>query len=214
MQSMRRAETKTAAIRSLTVQRMEIAMKNTRKFAMAAAAALALGSAAALAHPYGYGPGQGMGPGMGWGPGHGMGPGMGWGPGHGMGPGMGRGPGFGPGFAGTAGFEGHLAALKTDLKITPAQEKAWEAYANELKQQAQSMQEWHAAMFANPQATALERSELRTKMIKQREQQAEKTAAAFKDLYAALTPDQKAVADRRFGGGMASGYGPGARRFR
>ena len=39
--------------------------------------------------------------------------------------------------------------------------------------------------------------------MKQRQAEAEANAAALKNLYAALTPEQKAIADRSFGG-----YGP------
>jgi hypothetical protein len=44
-------------------------------------------------------------------------------------------------------------------------------------------------------------------------EQSEKTTAAFKQLYAALTPEQKALADQHpgMGVGMGFGGGPGGR---
>lgn len=200
-------------------------MKRTSKIALAigTALSLALASAAVNAHPYGNGPGWGMG----YGPGHGMGPmgGMGYGPG--MGPmggmrgGMGYGPmgrGMGPQSAGdpTAMVEGRLAYLKSELKITPAQETAWQGYAGKAKQQAEAMQALRTAMQGSTQASAPERLALRTEMMKKRGEQMEGMTAALKDLYAALTPEQKAIADQRMGGfgpmaGRGFGGGPGGR---
>ena len=62
-------------------------------------------------------------------------------------------------------------------------------------------------MQGSTAATAPERMELRNKAMKQRQEQMEKSTVVFKDLYAALTPEQKALADQRFGGGP--GFGPG-----
>jgi len=65
------------------------------------------------------------------------------------------------------------------------------------------------------QATAPERLELRNQIMRKRQEQMEKSTAAFKDLYAALTPEQKTIADQRIGGdpGFGSGHrgGPGGR---
>jgi Spy/CpxP family protein refolding chaperone len=176
-------------------------MKRATKIAIGVGTALTLGLAAAVvsAHPHGYGPGYGMGQG----PGYGMG--MGYGPGPGMGRGMGA-RGYGnPG----AMADGRLAYLKSELKITSAQETAWKAFADSAKQQAEAMQALRTTMQGSTQATAPERMELRNKIMKQRQEQVEKSTAAFKDLYAALAPEQKTIADQRFGAGR--GYGPGHR---
>ena len=185
-------------------------MKRTNRIAAAVTVALALGLAAAgvSAHPQGYGPG----------PGYGMGPGAGMGPGHGMGQGHhGWGRGFGPGPGGnpTAAAEARLAYLKSELKITSGQESAWKAFADQSRQQAEAMQALRGTMQGSTAATAPERMELRNKVMKQRQEQMEKSTAAFKDLYAALTPEQKALADQRFAGGPGAGPGfhggPGGR---
>lgn len=187
-------------------------MKHATK--IAAALGIAIGAALAAtvieAHPYGAGPGWGMGPGGGMaaGPGHMMGYGMG------AGPGNGRGPGFGPGAAGNPGafVEDRLAGLKSELKITSTQEGAWDAYADQVKKQADAMQKLHATMRDSTAATLPERVELRNQMWKQREVQAEAIQQKVKDLYAALTPEQKSIADQRLGGfGAGMGGGPGYR---
>jgi len=191
-------------------------MKRVTKIAIGVGTALTLGLAAAVvnAHPHGYGPGWGMGQGYGhgYGPGAGMGPGQGYGPGAGMGRGMGPGPmgqGMGPQGYGnpSAMADARNAYLKSELKITPAQESAWKAFADQAKQQAEAMQAWRSTVQGSAQATAPERLELRNQIMKKRQEQMEKGTAAFKDLYAALTPEQKALADQRFGFGMMGGRG-------
>ena len=175
-------------------------MKRATKLAIGIGTGLTLGLAAVVvnAHPHGYGPGYGMGQG----PGYGMGSGMGYGPGPGMGRGMGP-QGYGnPG----AMADARLAYLKSELKITSGQESAWKAFADNAKQQAEAMQALRTTAQGSTQATAPERLELRNQIMKKRQQQMEKSTAAFKDLYAALTPEQKTLADQRFGG-----FGPGHR---
>ncbi len=209
-------------------------MKRVTKIAIGAVAALSLGltAAAVNAHPYGYGPGMGQGPGygQGYGPGAGMGQGMGrgammgngpmgYGQGYGqMGNGsMGNGPmGNGPmgRGAGPQGFgnpsamaDARNAYFKSELKITPAQESAWKAYADQRKQQVEAMLALRTTMQGSAQATAPERLDLRNQTMKKRQEQMEKGAAAFKDLYAVLSPEQKALADQRVGFGRMGGRG-------
>ena len=183
-------------------------MKRAAKIAIGIGTALTLGLAAAVvnAHPHGLGTGWGMG----GGPEYGMGYGPGAGMGRGMGP-MGYGRGMGPQGYGNPGAmaDARLAYLKSELKITPAQEPAWKTFSDQAKQQAEAMQGWRAVMQGGTQATAPERLELRDQIMKKRQEQMEKSTAAFKDLYAALTPEQKTFADERFGGGP--GFGPGHR---
>ena len=147
---------------------------------------------------------------MGQGPGYGPGPGMG----QGMGP-MGRGPmGYGPMGRGmgpqafgnpAAAADWRLSGLKSELKITAAQESAWKAFADQTKQQAEAMQKLMSSVQGSAQAAAPERLELRDQMMKKRQEQMEKSTASFKELYAALSPEQKALADQHFG--MAGGRG-------
>lgn len=142
---------------------------------------------------------------------------MGQGPGYGagMGPGMGHmgrgtmGPGMGPQAWGnpSAMADARNAYFKSELKITPAQESAWQAYADQTKQQVEAMQALRSSVQGSAQATAPERLEQRNQVMKQRQEQMEKATAAFKQLYAVLSPEQKALADQRIGYGMMGGRG-------
>ena len=132
----------------------------------------------------------------------------GYGPGYGMGPGM-------MGAWGNAD-EG-LAALKTELGITDKQDGAWQAFAKNAKQQSESRKAWFAKMQeARGAGSAPELLALQTEHMKQRQAEMAANAAALKDLYATLTPEQKAIADQRFGGigpGWHQGYRGGARGY-
>jgi hypothetical protein len=193
-------------------------MKNTRKTIARVVVVTALAAATGLtyAFPPGQGPGAGGcafggGPGMmGWGGGPGM---MGYGPrggpgmmgSGGMGPRGGWGPGRGAGPAAHA--EAHLAFLKTELKITGDQEAAWQAYATQMKQQAESMQARFAQAGSAAQS-APDRMQQRAEFARQRVAAMESMSTAMKNLYAVLTPEQQAIADQHFGGQrMARGYG-------
>jgi len=184
-----------------------------------AAAGLTVATALAYADPPG-----GFGPG-GWGGGHrgagmmhqggGYGPGMmGYGgPQGGYGPCAAAGApceGFGPGAAAGAGpvarMEQRLSYLKNELKITPDQESAWNAYAEQAKTQASTMEAFHAQAPAAAQSPT-ERIEQRTARMNLRAKQMTAMSAAVKDLYAVLTPEQKAVADLNFGGRRISQAG-------
>ena len=213
-------------------------MRNTRKIIAGLLLAAGLAATGGITYaqtetpatgacPYG-GPGAGYGPGMmGGGPRGGYGPGMmgggprgGYGPGMmgggprgGYGPGMmGGGPrgGYGPGFAQggpAANVDARLAFLKNELAITADQESAWQAFAKQTKQQAESMQALRGQATAAAK-TAPERLEQRAEFAKQRAANMEARSAALKDLYAALTPEQKAVADQHFGGWRMAQRGP------
>ena len=180
-------------------------MKRTHKIVAGIAATVALGIAAAA---YAY-PGGGYGPGFG--PCTGDGPGMGYGPRGGM---------YGP--QGRAGMAGHfdpaamiaarLAYLKTELKITPAQDAAWQAYSAKAREQSAGMLAMRGAML-NATGSAPERLAERAALMKQRLAGMEDMAAAVKDLYAVLTPEQKAIADQEFGAMSGHHMGHG-RRYR
>lgn len=203
-------------------------MKHSRTIivGLLAAAGIAAGTAVSYAQPVGYGPGSGncfygeygqgamgyggWGPHMGFGPGlrggyysGGMGPGM---MGYGGGPRGGFGPGAARGWGGPAsGIDARLAAIKAELKITADQESAWQIYEKQARQQAESTQ----ALFAQaPAQSAPDRLKQRAEFAKQRAANIEAMSGAVKDLYAALTPEQQAVADQFFGGARTGQYGP------
>ena len=135
----------------------------------------------------------------------------------GMGPGFGPGMGMGPGHGPMAGVDpsvmadSHLSDLKTQLKITPAQESAWQTFAAQAKQQAVSMQAMRAQMQEGT-GTAPERMAQRTTMMQQRSAAMATMTDAFNALYAVLTPEQKAIADQNFGmmGHRGMRFGPRA----
>jgi len=177
-------------------------MKTTTKIVAGTVAALSLATASAVfAH-------QGMGPGMGTGMGMGPGAGPGMGMGYGMGPGM-RGGMHGPESVGVT--TARLVDLKTELKITPAQDSAWQAYATVVQQQAAAREAMRTQMQAQMQAsnagTPVDRSAQHEAMRQLRDQHFAARSAAVKDLYAVLTPEQKTLAEQRLsvmrGHGMA-----------
>ncbi len=191
-------------------------MRNTRKFLVGtiAAAALAASSAVVYAQPAGPGAGWRDCPGAAGGPGAGRGS-MGYGPGaRSGGPGMmHHGPGAGRGGMWSnpaAAVEGHLAALKVELKITPDQDTAWQAFTTKARQQADTMVARRAKMFSQAPATpqsAPERLAQRTEFAKQGVASMEVMSAAVKDLYAVLTPEQKVLADRQLAHGPMGHFG-------
>jgi len=196
-------------------------MRKITKIALGVGAALSLGLAAAelSAHPDGmgwggYGPGYGMhGYGMGYGMGSGMGPGYGM---HGYGMGYGMGPGYGMGYGGYPGTaEDRLTGLKSELGITAKQEPAWQAFVKSVKQRDESRAAWFARMReARASGSLPELLAQQDEVFKQHQSERQAMTAALKDLYAALTPEQKGIADQRLGG-FGPGYGAGyGRRFR
>jgi Spy/CpxP family protein refolding chaperone len=149
-----------------------------RSFKIALAAALAAGFAAtAYAHgPYGGMPGQ-----------------MGY---------MHGGPMFGDP---TARADEHLAYLKGQLNVTPAQDPKWQAFADAVKQRAQTMVAMRASM-QSPAGTTTERMDQRIAFMKLGLDNMQAVDSAAKQLYAVLTPEQKAAFDQA---GPGAGYGPG-----
>ena len=160
-------------------------MKTTTKIIAITMAIASLAAApAVLAHQ-----GMGMGMGMQQGQGQGMGAGM-MGHGRGMSPGMGRMQGGDPAMAAT-----RLAEFKATLKITAAQEPAWSKFEATMRQQAEARQAMRTTMQAQMKdgKAPADMSAQRDAMQKLR---AERDAART-ELFAVLTPEQKALADRQ-----------------
>jgi Spy/CpxP family protein refolding chaperone len=130
--------------------------------------------------------------------------------GYGHGPGMEMGRGHGPiaGVDPAARADARLSDLKAQLKITTAQEAAWQTFAAQAKQQAASMQAMHAQMQASA-GTAPEQMGQRATAMQQRAAGMATMANAFGALYAVLTPEQKAIADQHVGtmGHRGMGFG-------
>jgi Spy/CpxP family protein refolding chaperone len=100
-----------------------------------------------------------------------------------------------------ARVEGRLAALKVELKITPAQEKAWQTFADKTRKQSEARAAQRAKFAGKKPAEnmpAPERLAQRTAFMKQALASMEARTAAVTELYAVLTPEQKALADKQF----------------
>jgi hypothetical protein len=163
-------------------------MKTTTRFIALTAAVLALGtSGLVMAHQ-----GKGDAGCTGAGTGH-----QGMGMQHG-GPGGMRG-------ASAADVASRLATVKTELGITAAQEPAWQTFETVARQHAEARQAMRSAMQARMQdpnaAAGVDHAAQREAMMKQRESHKAEGEAARRALYAVLTPEQKAIADRQLGAG-------------
>lgn len=110
-----------------------------------------------------------------------------------------------------------LEQLKTELKLTPAQEKAWQAFADQSKQQMgqmQTMRDQFQPPAANaPQPPMPERMDKAIEFMKQRLTHMEAMNASMKELYATLTPEQKTVVEKHFAQRPAQGQGQGRGRM-
>lgn len=156
-------------------------MKTLSKLVIGAVAGVGISLAAAT---FAHGPGFGYGPGNG-----GMGMHGGFGPGTGM-YGM---HGFGgPGMMGTARLDG----LKSELKLTGDQTKAWDAFETAVRGQAESMIATHEAMH-----TTAPNPDEHIAFMQQRLDSLKTVQKARTDLYKVLTPEQQAIADRYWTGG-------------
>jgi Spy/CpxP family protein refolding chaperone len=108
--------------------------------------------------------------------------------------------------------------VKAELKITAAQEAAWQTFSAKAKSQQQARLAQRDQMIKQAQAAvpAPERLAQRAEVAKQRAANVEQMSAAVKDLYAVLTPEQQKVADQLLahGPGMGGPGGRGGRGFR
>ena len=119
--------------------------------------------------------------------------------------------------------EERLATTKTALKITDAQHTVWENFAGVLRNQARAMdtrfQEFRAKREAaraqggqaaqRPTMTAIERLEMRQQRLAERQARLNEVITAAKPLYAALSAEQKQIAD-----GMLAQQGKGGHRHK
>jgi periplasmic protein CpxP/Spy len=97
--------------------------------------------------------------------------------------------------------EARLADAKTKLKITAQQEAQWNAFADVTRRHAKAADERIKTMrdgksqAQSKQLTAVERLERRQQMAATHAQRLTEVIAAAKPLYAALSAEQKAIAD-------------------
>ncbi|CAO3408212.1 Spy/CpxP family protein refolding chaperone [Azospirillum largimobile] len=99
--------------------------------------------------------------------------------------------------------EGRIAFLKAELKITDAQAPQWNAFADTLRSNAKAHQAMHEQMTKGGLPSAWpERLAAQQKVLATRFDAVKALEAAAKSLYAALSDDQKKVADQLFAGPM------------
>ena len=149
-------------------------MKTFSKIVIGTVAGVGIALTAAA---FAQGPGYGHGPG---GYGHTMGM-------HGPGGGM-HGP---QGYGGAGMVDTHLNAIKSELKLTADQTKAWEAFEKTVRTQVQTMHEGRTAMRSGGQ-----NPDAHIAFMEQRLEGMKAVQKARTDLYAVLTPEQKSVIDR------------------
>lgn len=98
--------------------------------------------------------------------------------------------------------EQRLARLKSEIKPIGPQEALWQAFAEKSKAQAgkgmQAMQAMRESMHSDKPVPAPERMAQMQTMMKDRLAAMESVHESFNRLYAALTPEQKAAADKHF----------------
>lgn len=103
-------------------------------------------------------------------------------------------------------IDGRIAFLKAQLKITPAQEEQWRKVEAAMRENAKArdqaittMRQAHQGRQDRGAMNAVERLEMRGQMAKMRAEGNDRFLAAFKPLYASLSPEQQQMADRLIG---------------
>jgi periplasmic protein CpxP/Spy len=93
--------------------------------------------------------------------------------------------------------DGRIAFLKTELKITPAQDAQWQQYASVMRQNAQSLDQTiaNARQHRATAMNAVERMEVRGQFAKVRAENEARLLTALRPLYASLSPEQQQVAN-------------------
>ena len=96
--------------------------------------------------------------------------------------------------------DGRIAFLKAELKITPAQETQWQQVAAAMRENAKALDQTITAARQNRTNTdAVQRLELREQFAKVRADNDGRLLAAFKPLYASLSPEQQQMANQLVG---------------
>ncbi len=102
-------------------------------------------------------------------------------------------------------LDGRLAYIKAELKITEAQEPLWKAYADAARDNANGMVGHCTTMMSPKGAAGLslpDRLDLHEQFMAAQLDALRAMNKALKPLYAALSDDQKKIADQMFWGPM------------
>jgi protein CpxP len=100
-----------------------------------------------------------------------------------------------------------LHEFHEDLKLTPAQEPAWDSYADKVRALAGDIARASARARSASQGALLARIDQTVDAARDRLTALEEIAAAAKALYAGLTPGQQGVCDPRLANIMATPMG-------
>ena len=96
-------------------------------------------------------------------------------------------------------MERHIAGLQRRLKITPDEQPQWDAFAGVMRQNAahmETLQRDRSEKVVTMNASEDMRSY--ADVARAHADDLQRLATAFDTLYAAMTPEQKTVADRTF----------------
>lgn len=94
--------------------------------------------------------------------------------------------------------DARVAFLRTALKITDAQDGAFQNLAKVMRDDAAAHEKMHESMHGAWPKTSLDRLELHAKMAQQHAQHLATFVAAYKSLYDGLSEDQRKAADELF----------------
>ena len=95
--------------------------------------------------------------------------------------------------------ENRIEQLRTEIKITPDEQKSFDDFAAVMRQNAAKMNEAVEKGAALPtSATAVDRLQTYSDMSQVHAQNMQQLAAAFSAFYGTLTPQQKKVVDTSF----------------
>jgi protein CpxP len=96
--------------------------------------------------------------------------------------------------------DGRIAFLKTELKITPAQETQWQQVESAMRENAKNLDQSISTARQNRGGMdAVQRLELREQFAKMRADNDARLLTAFKPLYASLSPEQQQMANQLVG---------------
>jgi protein CpxP len=96
--------------------------------------------------------------------------------------------------------DGRIAFLKAQLKITPAQEAQWQQVEAAMRENAKTLDQTIATARQNRgNMDAVQRLELREQFARVRVDNDARLLAAFKPLYASLSPEQQQMANQVVG---------------
>jgi LTXXQ motif family protein len=99
----------------------------------------------------------------------------------------------------TAHIEGRLAFLKAEINITPEQDALWNDYANAVRENAKAMGTRCSSLMGEngiSEKSLPDRLDAQEQFVAARLEALRAVAKALKPLYAALSDDQKKIADQ------------------